>query len=797
MNPLDLIAAQPWQRAVFTTYALSLSFFEAVILDSLIRGRSRNATILSDVEGVRMSLSEKGAQRVGKDYALEPVAVNQGGVFHPKLTILIGSEGPHVLVGSGNLTFNGWGGNLEAVEHLHPGFAGSAIREIGDFFEITAEDGRLSHEAGHLCRDIADELRQATPNSNSPENVRFLHSLSGPIASQLVEITDELGGAERLTIASPFWDSGTAIDQLCRTLNLNIVHIHAHPAGTVRGTNSLNWPINAATSVEPVHIEFLEEEKPRRLHAKMFEVICRDGRVVMSGSANATSAALNVGNVEACVARIYRERTPYWDLSKAEVPPVEKPIEDDDSEGIDEPGVVWAILKDGCVHGRVLSPSMQGHVAVSQVKAQGAQLIGEVELDAEARFSVEAHDLERHAFEMGRLVLEVRNETGATAHGFVTVAAFSDIQRRSGIAARSLTALISGTETPEDVAAIMSWFHENPDRLTGKAAIGGGNTEHGGDEEVEDDRTVRLDELDPRDPANINQDSSQSSGAAWRRFMGQIFAALRDQRGPLSGTNSGQLSENDEEPDVDTTTQTQTERDARRNEKSLETFEALFEKLLQPDSDSDFRLMAFDLTHFVCDRLEPDQTLVETWLSRLLPTLVHTEIPEDRIADVSGVIITRFANKADGSNRKAARDTRALLLHTGRSLKGDHPETGMAESFFPETPSKSAMKAAWSSVCEARTGREFVDEAVAALGTREPPDSFEELREIASEEWASLKQAILSQDSADRIIRTNTPTDACPKHGLMLTLSEKGRLKSLGVTKARQCGGHLILLEDC
>jgi hypothetical protein len=35
---LDLIDAHPWQRLAFTTYAVSLSFFEAVILDSLVRG---------------------------------------------------------------------------------------------------------------------------------------------------------------------------------------------------------------------------------------------------------------------------------------------------------------------------------------------------------------------------------------------------------------------------------------------------------------------------------------------------------------------------------------------------------------------------------------------------------------------------------------------------------------------------------------------------------------------------------------------------------------------------------------
>lgn len=64
LAPLDLISAYPWRRVVFTTYSLSLSFFEAVILDAMVRGGGREALILADVQGVRASLSEQGAHRV-------------------------------------------------------------------------------------------------------------------------------------------------------------------------------------------------------------------------------------------------------------------------------------------------------------------------------------------------------------------------------------------------------------------------------------------------------------------------------------------------------------------------------------------------------------------------------------------------------------------------------------------------------------------------------------------------------------------------------------------------------------
>ena len=74
LTPLDLVEAHPWQRVAFNTYALSLSCFEAVILDALVRGGGNlRAIVLADVDGVSASISEQGAHRLEKDY--EPIAV--------------------------------------------------------------------------------------------------------------------------------------------------------------------------------------------------------------------------------------------------------------------------------------------------------------------------------------------------------------------------------------------------------------------------------------------------------------------------------------------------------------------------------------------------------------------------------------------------------------------------------------------------------------------------------------------------------------------------------------------------
>jgi len=88
LSSLELIQAHRWSRLFFTTYALSLSFFEAVILERIVRQQIGSCSILADVFGVRTAMDEVGAHGAGRTYDIEPVAVRNG-CFHPKLLALL------------------------------------------------------------------------------------------------------------------------------------------------------------------------------------------------------------------------------------------------------------------------------------------------------------------------------------------------------------------------------------------------------------------------------------------------------------------------------------------------------------------------------------------------------------------------------------------------------------------------------------------------------------------------------------------------------------------------------------
>ncbi len=119
VSPYDVLCAGRWRAALLTTFSLSLSFFEAVPLHALRKAGAQDIGILADMTGYQASLAEAGVSGVGRTYDLVPVKVASG-CFHPKIMILDGADGLRATVSSGNLTFGGWGYNVETLDLLVP-----------------------------------------------------------------------------------------------------------------------------------------------------------------------------------------------------------------------------------------------------------------------------------------------------------------------------------------------------------------------------------------------------------------------------------------------------------------------------------------------------------------------------------------------------------------------------------------------------------------------------------------------------------------------------------------------------
>lgn len=203
---LEIIASESWKHALFTTYTLSLSYFESEVLRPLIRAGCSDIWIIADAEGYRASLLERRAARVGQEYRLIPAALPHG-IFHAKCIYLSGDD-DLLLIGSGNLTFHGHGRNAEVFEALRPEGTAAVFSEFAEFLElITArEDIRLPR--GEWAEEFAERARSAaargTDHQPNGRTVRLVHSLVEPIVQQLPGLLAPYGACTEALVMSPF-----------------------------------------------------------------------------------------------------------------------------------------------------------------------------------------------------------------------------------------------------------------------------------------------------------------------------------------------------------------------------------------------------------------------------------------------------------------------------------------------------------------------------------------------------------------------------------------------------------------
>jgi hypothetical protein len=777
-SPLDLIRAHPWSHSFFTTYALSLSFFEAVVLDALVRQNVERTLILADIDGVRTAVAEYGSRCAGRVYEVEPVAVDHG-CFHPKLMALTSATEAHLVVGSGNLTFGGWGSNLECVEHLHPGVAGDAFDDAADFLESLASAPGIKHHVQEPCSALAEELRQFASAGDRSGNIRLLHSLDRSILEQLGQFSEELGGAERLTVASPFHD-GTALDRLCSQLGVDHAYVHSHAAGTVAGSFGSNWP--GGTKARPVTIASFAGD-PRRLHAKAFEIICRKGRIVLSGSANATLAALGYGhNVELCVARMQRNPVVGWLAAPSSAPPSSALAPTEETEHKEE-GVLRAILEGDVLNGWILTPFPAGSAAVSRVTASSCIHVGETLVTGEGKFTMTGRDIEREAWTARRLILKVTSASGATASGFVSFSAFAEIKRHLGGVSSRLLAVLGGTETPDDVAAVIIWFSEHPEYLSAPSG-GGGGPHHPAPAQGEVSVSTLL---NPNGFEMTHSYPGDTSGTeSWRRFVDLILACFRQPRGPIGAEDESEEGG----PDDDGAGQDASKRPRvePKRERQFNFLEKLLDDMLGGSSAQ--RSHAFWLAHFVCDRVEPDPVQVKSYLYRLMSAFVdEPPLAADREATAAAVLVWSTDLPSRDDLLRVPRVVRRRLLRMGATVDGPMPDMQLVQGFTRALAPNVDFVDLWDKIRSVRTAQEEIKSfrlagAGASLGPEFPfLIGTQELSKITASEHKQL----MFMTRFDPF---------CPHCHLALPLGQASRLREVGVARALNCCGHIVLCEE-
>jgi len=191
------------KKAYFTTFNLDIDFVERYILPPLLKKssiKSDKKSVLQDKEELNTELYKQKYIKIFYDASMlkgdrkqtvvDIKAVKQlGGVFHPKVIYLEGDKKSFLIVGSGNLTVNGWGRNIEAF----------------DIVEIKTNN--LEHQVLNFFDDVFEKAglkrvnKRLRPTNIVTNNINFLYSHNKENAIFL----DALHLDKNLQIYSPYF----------------------------------------------------------------------------------------------------------------------------------------------------------------------------------------------------------------------------------------------------------------------------------------------------------------------------------------------------------------------------------------------------------------------------------------------------------------------------------------------------------------------------------------------------------------------------------------------------------------
>ena len=430
-SQLDFIASgRTWERAYFTTYALSLTFFESYLLPALRKSGCERVTVFVDVDGYRASLMELKSRGVGREYSVIPIR-SATGIFHPKITYLWGEEGDILLVGSGNLTFGGHGRNIEVLEALNREDDSAAFVDFSKFVEqLVATDSLAIPDTRDLV-ELSGRARGQASGMEPVDETRLLHSLEVSILDQIVERAALRGPWAELFCLSPYHhESGDPVRELAERLGVHTLSVGVPPSPK----DGSAFPFNKSEAWElEVKAVAPRIERPRRpLHAKWFELRGPEHWTV-SGSANATQQSLaSTRNVEVSVIRVLQgTASENW---KAAIRPKHEPA-DFSSFGEHHDLVLHAaVLADGSIRGQLLgNGDLEGLWAIRLRMGEEHGPEGETVVQIDGRFHWHSNDF--NEFGTANAVQITLSKGEVSARGWLSVQSILKLPSRSRAAA--------------------------------------------------------------------------------------------------------------------------------------------------------------------------------------------------------------------------------------------------------------------------------------------------------------------------------------------------------------------------
>lgn len=280
---------------VFLTYSFDPLFFERIPLDDLNVGGTCRILVLGDASEISEAMKRCADQvfYLGRRYTL--AEAKSSNLFHPKMILRFSPEGGRVWIGSGNLTYTGWGGNHELATawSVGPGSDDNGAWVSGILRSVATTTVSESFRAQIEHVHASTPWLGAAENSAEPSPV-LLGMPNHPLAPQLASRWQ----GRRFKSLKLYTGSTDVEGAFLRWAHTTF--------GIEKAIICLTPPFASFDAKQlaklPLDVRFVERDPKRRVHAKLFWFSGPDGDAAVMGSANCSAAAWlanhSNGNVE-------------------------------------------------------------------------------------------------------------------------------------------------------------------------------------------------------------------------------------------------------------------------------------------------------------------------------------------------------------------------------------------------------------------------------------------------------------------------------------------------------------------
>ncbi len=798
LSPIEIIAKGRWDNALFTTYALSLTFFEThIIKNCLVKTGCRNIWVVADVDGYQQSLAERQSARVGQEYHLVPVALSNG-VFHPKCSYLSGPDGDLLMVSSGNLTFGGFGRNVEVIEMFHSRQNPEIFREFAEFLQ--ALDGRknfLNPDRRWITTftDLAQKVGLAHAFAG-PDLPRLIHCATESVFDQIRSVFNGSGGAARLKVLSPFYDAQAgAMQALAKEAKCSRLTIGLLPGREDQSTFPFGVKPAGGLKVDAALIS--DETDGRPLHAKWFEADLNNGnRLTVTGSTNATEKSLcTTDNIEVSVLRVEPQRSKRaisW--KTVPLPKAHQKLEFRKA-GIGDRIVVHArIVKHGDLIGSLISSrNVRGAWQAAVVRPDGEMVEFKVEVATDGSFQAAIPHAEHYATQTG--LQAVFRRDGVEGRGWIQNEEILKLPRLPHLGITSLIRLINNDQTEDDDAALLEYLALSAqqhlttfklDTNISKRAVSPKS------DETAQTPSIDLERLKPSSQSGEQQAATGSPEAALDEIFGKLRRRLLNSLGTRKHSTSGSPVTGDAEDDDDE----EAEAKPKHVLSGLQRFDAAMKLLVETILDQAQLKAAFNMWLEVelamfTERLNDDEG-AEQFCRRWHHTAVSRCRRGEAITTFDHHLFTVSATLAGNilcQNQYNADEQMARLVHLHDELErycgGPVDKSVASTAIIIELgriitekvilPAAPDLAASIDRLLSTRTFREEVEIVRdCAVERTEPPDDFTIFRTATGK---MLLESLRRRQRID-LVEWSNGRNACPKCHLVLPESVKRTLES-------------------